>query len=201
MNAKIKSILFVTALASCGTSSKNQYTDIDSNPCNLNARYTFNYEQAEYYAMPKIDFSFRLDYEWQVLMPEFGKQNFSYFEVARYTDDSTASILVKVHPFKRVGSYITVNEQAKAQEFLDVQYATRDSWKTLKKDTMDNWMVDYGYYEQEPFPYIIAHHLILPDTLSNGLFLELQMPCPMDSFDLNRQRCLEAVMKSFKIYM
>jgi hypothetical protein len=96
MNAKIKSILFVTALASCGTSSKNQYADIDSNPCNLNARYTFNYEQAEYYAMPKIDFSFRLDYEWQVLMPEFGKQNFSYFKVARYTDDSTASILLNV---------------------------------------------------------------------------------------------------------
>jgi hypothetical protein len=194
MNAKIKSILFATALASCGTSSEQK-------SCDLSARYTFNFEQAQYYAMPNIDFAFQLGYDWQVRMPEFGKQNFNYYEAARFTDDSAASILLKVHPFKRVGSYVSVKEQTQAQEFINLQFARRDSWKTLKKDTVEDWLVNYGYYEQEPFPYIIAHKLMLRDTLSNGLFLELQMPCPMDSFALDRQSCLDAVMESFKIYL
>ena len=194
MNAKIKSILFAAALASCGTSSEQK-------SCDLSARYTFNFEQAQYYAMPNIDFAFQLGYDWQVRMPEFGKQNFNYYEVARFTDDSAASILLKIHPFKRVGSYVSVKEQTQAQEFINLQFARRDSWKTLKKDTVEDWLVNYGYYEQEPFPYIIAHKLMLRDTLSNGLFLELQMPCPMDSFALDRQSCLDAVMESFKIYL
>ena len=194
MNAKIKSILLATALASCGSSSKQK-------SCDLSARYTFNFEQAQYYAMPNIDFAFQLGYDWQVRMPEFGKQNFNYYEVARFTDDSAASILLKIHPFKRVGSYVSVKEQTQAQEFINLQFARRDSWKTLKKDTVDDWLVNYGYYEQEPFPYIIAHKLMLRDTLSNGLFLELQMPCPMDSFSLDRQSCLDAVIESFEIYL
>jgi len=194
MNAKIKSILLVAVLTACGTSK-------DSESCNLDAKYTFNFEQAQYYALPVIDFSFQLSYDWQVRMPEFGKQNFNYYEAARFTDDSSASILLKVHPFKRVGSYVSVKEQKQAQEFIDLQFARRDSWKTLKKDTVDTWLVNYGYYEQEPFPYIIAHKLILKDTLTNGLFLELQMPCPMDSFSLGNQRCLDKVMDSFKVYL
>ncbi len=194
MNAKIKSILLVAVLTACGTSK-------DSESCSLDAKYTFNFEQAQYYAMPVIDFSFQLSYDWQVRMPEFGKQNFNYYEAARFTDDSAASILLKVHPFKRVGSYVSVREQTQAQEFIDLQFARRDSWKTLKKDTIDQWLVNYGYYEQEPFPYIIAHKLILKDTLTNGLFLELQMPCPMDSFSLSNQQCLDKVMDSFKVYL
>ena len=109
--------------------------------------------------------------------------------------------MLKVHPFKRVGSYVSVKEQTQAQEFINLQFARRDSWKTLKKDTVENWLVNYGYYEQEPFPYIIAHKLMLRDTLSNGLFLELQMPCPIDSFALDKQSCLDAVIESFKIYL
>jgi hypothetical protein len=37
--------------------------------------------------------------------------------------------------------------------------------------------------------------------MSNGLLLELQMPCPTDSFDLEREKCLEEVVRSFKVYL
>jgi len=194
MNAKIKSILFATALASCGSTAEFE-------TCNLNTNYSFNFEQSQYFGLPIIDFTFSVNDSWSIKMPEWGVQNFSYYEIARYNDDSSGSILIKIHPFRREGSYITINEQTKAQEHINTQFAKRESWKTLKSDTIANWMVQYGIYEQEPIPYVIAHKLMLRDTLSNGLFLELQMPCPMDSFALDRQSCLDAVMESFKIYL
>ena len=194
MNAKIKSILLAAALASCGSSAEIE-------TCDLNTHYSFNFEQSQYFGLPVIDFIFAVNDSWSIKMPEWGVQNFSYYEIARYNDDSSGSILIKIHPFKRVGSYVSVNEQTQAQEFINLQFARRDSWKTLKKDTVEDWLVNYGYYEQEPFPYIIAHKLMLRDTLNNGLFLELQMPCPMDSFALSNQSCLDAVVESFKIYL
>jgi len=33
------------------------------------------------------------------------------------------------------------------------------------------------------------------------LLLELQMPCPKDSFSLAREKCLEEVVRSFKVYL
>jgi hypothetical protein len=153
--AKITAILVASTLFGCASQS--------SENCKLDARYTFNFEQAQYYAMPEIDFSFNLSYDWQVRMPEFGKQNFNYYEAARYTDDSTGSVLLKIHPFKRKGAYISVKEQRQAQEFINVQLAKRDSWKTQLEAEVEGWAVNYGIYEQEPRPYIIAHKLILND--------------------------------------
>ena len=193
MKAKIIAILVAAVLLGC-TSSKE-------NSCKLDARYTFNFEQAQYYALPPIDFSFNLSYDYLVRMPEFGKQNFNYYEVARYNDDSTGSVLLKVHPFKRQGAYISVQEQRTALIMKDLQIARRDSWVTEKIDTVDQWYITYGRYEQDPEDYIIGHTLIMRDSLSNGLLLELQMPCPKDSFDLKREKCLDEVIHSFKVYL
>ena len=193
MKAKIIAILVAAVLLGC-TSSKE-------NSCTLDARYTFNFEQAQYYALPPIDFSFNLSYDYLVRMPEFGKQNFNYYEVARYNDDSTGSVLLKVHPFKRQGAYISVQEQRTALIMKDLQIARRDSWVTEKIDTVDQWYITYGRYEQDPEDYIIGHTLIMRDSLSNGLLLELQMPCPRDSFDLKREKCLDEVVHSFKVYL
>jgi hypothetical protein len=193
MKAKIIAILIAAVLLGCTSSKENN--------CKLDARYTFNFEQAQYYALPPIDFSFNLSYDYLVRMPEFGKQNFNYYEVARYNDDSTGSVLLKVHPFKRQGAYISVKEQRTALIMKDLQIARRDSWVTEKIDTVDQWYITYGRYEQDPEDYIIGHTLIMRDSLSNGLLLELQMPCPIDSFDLKREKCLEEVVHSFKVYL
>jgi hypothetical protein len=134
-------------------------------------------------------------------MPEFGKQNFNYYEVARYNDDSTGSVLLKVHPFKRQGVFISVAEQRNAQIMMDLQKAKRDSWVTEKDDTLDDWYISYGRYQQDPEDYIIGHTLIMRDSMNNGLLLELQMPCPTDSFYLEREKCLEEVVRSFKVYL
>lgn len=193
MIAKIIAILIAAVLLGCTSSKENN--------CKLDARYTFNFEQAQYYALPPIDFSFNLSYDYLVRMPQFGKQNFNYYEVARYNDDSTGSVLLKVHPFKRQGAYISVKEQCTALIMKDLQIARRDSWVTEKIDTVDQWYITYGRYEQDPEDYIIGHTLIMRDSLSNGLLLELQMPCPTDSFDLKREKCLEGVVHSFKVYL
>nr|MCH9809603.1 hypothetical protein [Bacteroidota bacterium] len=148
-----------------------------------------------------IDFSFSLSYDYLVRMPEFGKQNFNYYEVARYNDDSTGSVLIKVHPFKRQGAYISMAEQRTAQIMMDIQKAKRDSWVTEKNDTLEEWFITYGRYEQDPEDYIIGHKLIMRDSLNNGLLLELQMPCPKDSFSLKREKCLERVVHSFKVHL
>ncbi len=193
MKAKIIAILVAAVLLGCSSSKENS--------CKLDARYTFNFEQAQYYALPPIDFSFNLSYDYLVRMPEFGKQNFNYYEVARYNDDSTGSILLKVHPFKRQGAYISMAEQCTAQIMMDIQKAKRDSWVTEKNDTLEEWFITYGHYEQDPEDYIIGHKLIMRDSLNNGLLLELQMPCPKDSFSLNREKCLEQVVHSFKVHL
>ena len=193
MKAKIIAILVAAVLLGCSSSKENT--------CALDARYTFNFEQAQYYALPPIDFSFKLSYDYLVRMPEFGKQNFNYYEVARYNDDSTGSLLLKVHPFNRQGAFITEDEQLTAHIMMDLQKSKRDSWVTEKDDTLNDWYISYGRYQQDPEDYIIGHTLIMRDSMSNGLLLELQMPCPTDSFRLEREKCLEEVVRSFKVYL
>ena len=176
-------------------------TSTHKEECKLDAYYTFNFEQAQYYALPSIDFSFNLDYSWQVRMPEFAKQNFYYYEAARINDAKTNSILLRVSPFKRQGAYISVNEQSQALINRSIVMAARDSWVTESKDTVDGWWVNYGRYEQEPWDYVIAHKLISRDTLMNSVLLELQMQCPADSFSTKNERCLDEVIRSFKVYL
>jgi hypothetical protein len=106
-----------------------------------------------------------------------------------------------VHPFKRQGVFISVAEQRNAQIMMDLQKAKRDSWVTEKDDTLDDWYISYGRYQQDPEDYIIGHTLIMRDSMNNGLLLELQMPCPTDSFYLEREKCLEEVVRSFKVYL
>ena len=79
--------------------------------------------------------------------------------------------------------------------------AARDSWVTERKDTVDGWCVNYGRYEQEPWDFVIAHKLVMRDTLSNSILLELQMQCPADSFSLKQEKCLDEVIESFKVYL
>ena len=193
MKAKIIAILVAAVMLGCSSSKENT--------CALDARYTFNFEQAQYYALPPIDFSFNLSYDYLVRMPEFSKQNCNYYEVARYNDDSTGSVLLKVHPFKRQGVFISVAEQRNAQIMMDLQKAKRDSWVTEKDDTLDDWYISYGRYQQDPEDYIIGHTLIMRDSMNNGLLLELQMPCSTDSFYLEREKCLQEVVRSFKVYL
>ena len=69
MKAKIIAILVAAVLLGCSSSKENT--------CALDARYTFNFEQAQYYALPPIDVSFKLRYDYPVRMPEFDKQNFN----------------------------------------------------------------------------------------------------------------------------
>jgi len=196
MKTKISAILLIGTLISCANS-----TEATQEVCDLDAYYTFNFEQAQYYALPNIDFSFNLDYDWQVRMPTFAKQNFHYYEAARINDAGTNSILLKVTPFKREGAYISVKEQFNALTYRSLLLAKRDSWITESRDSVDGWQVQYGRYEQEPWDFIIAHRLITRDTNENSILLELQMQCPADSFSLSNERCLESVVNSFKIYL
>lgn len=196
MKTKISAILLIGTLISCANS-----TEATQEVCDLDAYYTFNFEQAQYYALPNIDFSFNLDYDWQVRMPTFAKQNFHYYEAARINDAGTNSILLKVTPFKREGAYISVKEQFNALTYRSLLLAKRDSWMTESRDSVDGWQVQYGRYEQEPWDFIIAHRLITRDTNENSILLELQMQCPADSFSLSNERCLESVVNSFKIYL
>lgn len=196
MKTKISAILLIGTLISCANS-----TEPSQEVCELDAYYTFNFEQAQYYALPNIDFSFKLDYDWQVRMPTFAKQNFHYYEAARINDAGTNSILLKVTPFKREGAYISVKEQFNALAYRSLLLAKRDSWMTESRDSVDGWQVQYGRYEQEPWDFVIAHRLITRDTNENSILLELQMQCPADSFNLSNERCLESVVNSFKIYL
>lgn len=183
-------------LFSCTTASDEQNEN-----CQLDAPYTFNFEQAQYYALPNIEFSFSLDYDWQVRMPEFAKQNHYYYQMARLNDAGTNSILLTVKPFKREGAYISISEQSRAMIYHTLQAAKRDSWVSESQDTVDGWWVDYGRYQQEPWDYVIAHKLIARDTTTNSLLLELQMQCPPNSFATKNERCLDQVIRSFKIYL
>jgi hypothetical protein len=169
--------------------------------CNLDVNYTFNFEQAQYYALPVIDFSFNLGREWEVRMPQFGMQNFHYYEAARINDAQNGSVLLRVKPFKREGSYTTITEHTSALVYHSLLNAKRESWRTEKTDTVAGWWVNYGRYEQEPVDFAIAHYLIERDTSKNSLLLELQMQCPPDSFSTKNERCLDEVIRSFNVHL
>jgi hypothetical protein len=196
MRTKISAILLIGILLSCSNS-----TSTHEEECNLDASYTFNFEQAQYYALPNIDFRFNLGSEWEVRMPEFAKQNFFYYEAARVNDAQNGSVLLRVKPFKREGTYITISEHTSALIYHSLLNAKQDSWVTESKDTVENWWVNYGRYQQEPVDYVIAHHLIPRDSSENSLLLELQMRCPLDSFSIKNERCLDQVIRSFRVHL
>ena len=194
MFAKITPFLLVAILGSCGGSKS-------TTKCSLPVEYVFNFEKSQYFAMPDIDFYLYLNEDWQVREPQFGRQNLNYFEAARVNDDSSGAVLLKLHPFRRTGTYISVSEQFKAQHQIDLQYSMRDSWKTSHRDSVEDWWVDYGIFEQEPErPYIIAHKLMLTDTTKNGILLELMMPCLPNQFSLDNEKCLRSVIESISLY-
>lgn len=176
-------------------------TDSPKEDCRLDAHYTFNFEQAQYYALPTIDFSFDLGSHWEVRMPQFAKQNFYYYEAARVNDAENGSVLLRVKPFKRQGSYTTISEHTTALIYHSLLSAKQDSWVTEKRDTVEHWWVNYGRYQQEPVDFVIAHHLLKRDTSENSILLELQMQCPTDSFSIKNERCLQEVIRSFKIHL
>lgn len=191
--AKITGLTVGCILISCNPTQESD--------CALDARYEFNFEQAQYYALPVIDFSFNLSKDWKVRMPEFAKQNFYYYQCARVNDDSTGSVLLTIKPFKRQGAYISVQEQVGALINFSTQKEVKDSWITEIKDTVDGWWLQYGRYEQEPKDYVIAHKLIMPDSLKNSLLLQLQMDCEPGKFDTKNERCFDEVERSINIYL
>jgi len=193
--AKISALGLALVLGACNS------TEDSKSDCDLKARYTFNFEQAQYYGLPVIEFSYNLSYDWQVRMPEFAKQNFYYYQAARVNDDSTGSVRLTVKPFKRQGTYVSVSEQSQALVGLTIAAAERDSWITERIDTVDHWWVYYGKYEQEPKDFVIAHRLMLRDSVSNGLLLELQMDCEPGRFNIKNERCLDEIERSFNIYL
>ena len=196
---KISSILLTAFLISCSPSGKT--ADRNESECSLDAPYSFNFEQAQYYSLPEIEFRFKLDYEWQIKLPVFAQQNFYYYQAARMNKAETNSILLKVLPLRRKGSYTTVSEHCQAIVQTNLSLAKRDSWVTESKDTVDGWWVNYGRYEQEPWDFIIAHKLITRDTSENSLMLELQMQCEENTFSLRQEPCLDEIIQSFKIYL
>lgn len=197
MKTNLIAIFFASAILSCSNSNSE-----GNEQCSLNRRISFGFADAQYYALPNIDFTFTLDRNWQVREPQFGKQNLSYYEIARYNHDSTGSVLIKVHPFKREGAYTEKSNQLRAQLQWDFHFHVRDSWVTRSKDTVGDWWVEYGIYEQEPDrPHAIAHTLIQRDTLTNGLLLEMILPMEEGNFDLDVEPCLSNVISSFEIHL
>lgn len=196
--AKISSIILTVFAISCSPSGKTE--PLSQRKCSLEAQYSFNFEQAQYYSLPEIEFRFKLNYDWEVKLPVFAEQNFYYYQAARLNKAKTNSILLKVLPLKRKGAYITIAEHCKAIVHTNLNIARRDSWVTESQDTIDNWWINYGRYEQEPSDFIIAHKLICNDTTENSLILELQMQCKADSFSLNQEHCLDDILNTFKIY-
>ena len=199
MKAKVVALVSILLLGACSNSKVSRRT---KEQCSLNQQMAFGFADAQYYSMPKIDFTFSLHDGWEVRTPAFGKQNLSYYEIARYNDDTTGSVLIKIHPFKREGAYTRRDEQIRAQMFWNFHFHERDSWVTQSKDTIDGWWVHYGIYEQEPErPHVIAHTLLQRDTLTNGLLLELIMPCTPGNFALSNEHCLTSVIDGFKIHL
>jgi hypothetical protein len=196
---KISSILLTAFLISCSPSGKT--ASFNDQECTLDAPYSFNFEQSQYYSLPEIDFSFKLDYEWQIRLPVFAQQNFYYYQAAKMNKAETNSILLKVLPLRRKGSYTTVSEHCQAIIHTNLSLAMRDSWITESRDTVEGWWVNYGRYEQEPWDFIIAHKLVSRDTNENSLILELQMQCTADAFSLRQEPCLNEIISSFKIYL
>lgn len=186
-------------LISCSPSGET--LDNNESDCSLDAPYSFNFEQAQYYSLPEIEFRFKLDYEWEIKLPVFAQQNFYYYQAARMNKAETNSILLKVLPLRRKGAYTTVSEHCQAIAQTNLSLAKRDSWVTESKDTVDGWWVNYGRYEQEPWDFIIAHKLITRDTSENSLVLELQMQCEAHTFSLRHEPCLEEIINSFQIYL
>ena len=86
-------------LISCSPSGET--ADRNERECSLDAPYSFNFEQAQYYSLPEIEFRFKLDYEWQIKLPVFAQQNFYYYQAARMNKAETNSILLKVLPLRR----------------------------------------------------------------------------------------------------
>ena len=196
---KISSILLTAFLISCSHSGERAHRN--ESGCSLDAPYSFNFEQAQYYSLPEIEFRFKLDYEWQIKLPVFAQQNFYYYQAARMNNAETNFILLKVLPLRRKGAYTTVSEHCQAIVHTNLSLAKRDSWVTESKDTVDGWWVNYGRYEQEPWDFIIAHKLITRDTSENSLVLELQMQCEANTFSLKQEPCLDEIINSFKIYL
>ena len=196
---KISSILLTAFLISCSPSGET--ADRNERECSLDAPYSFNFEQAQYYSLPEIEFRFKLDYEWQIKLPVFAQQNFYYYQAAKMNKAETNSILLKVLPLRRKGSYTTVSEHCQAIIHTNLSLAIRDSWVTESRDTVGGWWVNYGRYEQEPWDFIIAHKLITRDTSENSLVLELQMQCEANTFSLKQEPCLDEIISSFKIYL
>ena len=196
--AKISSIILTVFAISCSPSGKT--APLSQRKCALEAQYSFNFEQAQYYSLPEIEFRFKLNYDWEVKLPVFAEQNFYYYQAARLNKAKTNSILLKVLPLKRKGSYITIPEHCQAIIHTNLSLAKRDSWVTESQDTIDSWWVNYGRYEQQPSDFIIAHKLICNDTTENSLILELQMQCKAGAFSLTQEHCLDEIINSFKIY-
>ena len=196
---KISSILLTAFLISCSPSGETAHRN--ESECSLDAPYSFNFEQAQYYSLPEIEFRFKLDYEWQIKLPVFAQQNFYYYQAARMNKAETNSILLKVLPLRRKGAYTTVSEHCQAIVHTNLSLAKRDSWVTESKDTVDGWWVNYGRYEQEPWDFIIAHKLLSRDTSENSLVLELQMQCEANAFSLTQEPCLDEIINSFRIYL
>ena len=80
---KISSILLTAFLISCSPSGET--ADRNERECSLDAPYSFNFEQAQYYSLPEIEFRFKLDYEWQIKLPVFAQQNFYYYHIPSFT--------------------------------------------------------------------------------------------------------------------
>ena len=196
---KISSILLTAFLISCTPSGEKPVNN--ESECFLDAPYSFNFEQAQFYSLPEIEFRFKLNYDWQIKLPVFAQQNFYYYQAARINKAETNSILLKVLPLRRKRAYTTVSEHCQAIVQTNLSLAKRDSWVTESKDTVDGWWVNFGRYEQKPWDFIIAHKLITRDTSENSLVLELQMQCDANSFSLKQEPCLEEIIKSFKIYL
>lgn len=189
----ILSLVLSVMLSGCGSSSKVQ--------CSLNNEHHFGFEECQLYSMPPIDMEFHTGDQWVVKTAELARQNFYYFEAARLNDDSTGSVLLRMRHFKRVGSYIGVDEQLSATMQHSLSLQTRDSWITESTDSVDGFFVRYGRYEQEPErPYVFAHHLILPDSTENGILLELLMPCEANNFGIKKEQCLEEIISTIHIH-
>ena len=196
--AKISSIILTVFAISCSPSGKT--APLSQRKCALEGQYSFNFEQAQYYSLPEIEFRFKLNYDWEVKLPVFAEQNFYYYQAARLNKAKTNSILLKVLPLKRKGSYITISEHCQAIIHTNLSLAKRDSWVTESQDTINSWWVNYGRYEQQPSDFIIAHKLICNDTTENSLILELQMQCKAGAFSLIKEYCLDEIINSFQIY-
>ena len=171
-------------------------TESSKEDCNLDAYYTFNFEQAQYYALPTIDFSFSQIITGRCVCPNLPNKT------------STITRLRESTMLKRIPFYFVLcpsNDRAdsggsgvNALIYRSVKWPLEiHGWPSEKIPwTVGGWIME-GTSKNLDF---VIVKLVKGDTLSNSILIELQMRAPQIPSPWSRKN-VWMKLESFKVYL